>query len=128
MKNYLLLALLLATGTAGSEWLKVYDQGGNTISVDQDSIGNDKEFPIVWQLHNYSSRSPFGDLSSVNREEYDCKKERYRTLTQTTFSEPMAEGKATFKSSDALRVAAGDWHSISTGNMVRSVLERVCAK
>jgi hypothetical protein len=130
MKSYLLIILSLVTGSAWADWQKMYDQKGNTVYIDADStsfIRADDKLPIIWVLVNYNTRSPWGDLSTIERTEFDCKEERYRTLTNTGYSEPMAQGKISGASTQS-REYVSEWHRIASGNLFEPVLKKVCLK
>lgn len=126
----LIIACLLATSAASAfaEWLEVYHQDGGSTYIETFTVKYDSNLPIVWMLVNYSSRSPWGELSSIRYTEFDCKEKRYRTLSSIGYSDPMAKGRVTSDTSGPSRAFVSDWNPVGLNNMIEPVLKIVCAK
>lgn len=110
-------------------WLKVNEQNGSTTYIDSFTIREDKNLPMVWMLSNYSSRSPFGAMSSIAHTEFDCMKNRYRHIQSIGYSEPMGEGKVTTIETPSKQFGFGfvsDWYPIKPGSGLEPVLKTVC--
>lgn len=125
MKKLLLtlLASLLLTGTAWAEWVRFGSDNDTNFYIDPATIRKDGDIRRVWELQNHKLRAEDGILSARFRSEYDCKQERYRILSFSTHSGPMASG-ATLES----RIGSGQWRDIPPDSNSKDVLEKVCAK
>ena len=65
----------------------------------------------MWALFNYRAvqrRGEIAFLSHMTREEYDCDKERQRTVYFSMYSDGMGEGRRVYSRSES-----GDWDSIT---------------
>ena len=130
-KKLLTVAMLtfLLPPAFSQNWLKVNEQNGSTTYIDSLTIREDKSLPMVWMLSNYSSRSPFGEMSSIAHTEFDCVESRYRSIKLIGYSEPMGEGKVTTIETPSKQFGLGfvsDWRSIKPGNSLEPVLKTVC--
>ncbi len=129
MKKLLLalLTTLMLTGAAWAEWVKV---DWNTVDLSDfyihpRTIRIDGSLGRVWVIQNLKQQSEKGELSRQAREEYDCKQERYRVLSFSTHSGPMASGNVMESYTwDPPR----KWNDIPPGTMMETMLKLVCAK
>jgi hypothetical protein len=104
MKKLLLTLLLaLSSTSAMAEWTH---HGGNKDSdlyIDHDSIRKDGEKTQMWFMEDYRGvkKISFGKsfLSAQTLGEYDCKKERVRTVRFAIFSGKMGSGDVVSTSS-----------------------------
>lgn len=119
----LLLALLLVTGSAWAEWVRVGESDAIEQYIDPATIRKDGNLVRVWTIQNLKQRHKNGELSLRVRYEYDCKQERLKFLSGTEHSGPMASG--TELRSD---IGSGQWNDIPPGTVGESVLKIVCAK
>ena len=131
INSTLLLPLLLLSSNSSwaTNWQKVYDKGGSSVYIDSMTIREDDKLPIAWVINNYHSRSPWGALSGLTHEEFDCKEERYRILADVAYAEPMAKGRVT--SGDTSIESLGfvsKWFPVKPGSMSEPVFKIVCAK
>jgi len=124
IKKTLLLALLLATGSAWAEWVNVAWTDSSDFYIDPATIRKDGNLVRVWQLHNHKQRNKNGELSDRVRWEYDCKQERARILSFSSHSEPMAGGKNLFQSSSE----DIEWAHIPPNSVKETMLKIACAK
>ena len=92
IKKTLLLALLLVTGSAWAEWLKVGSSTEDTFYFDSSTIRVEGDKRKVWELVDYKQRDKYGAFSARMRNEYDCKREKVQILSATLHSESMAPG------------------------------------
>ncbi len=93
IKKTRLLALLLVTGSAWAEWLKVGSSTEDTFYFDSSTIRVEGDKRKVWELVDYKQRDKYGAFSARMRNEYDCKLEKDQILSATLHSESMAAGK-----------------------------------
>ena len=120
----LLLALLLVTGSAWAEWVQVAERWDIVLYIDPETIRKDGDLRRVWQIQNLKQRDKNGEMSSRVRVEYDCKQERYKMLSLSTHSGPMAGGTSLYQSSSE----DIKWRDIPPGNLFEIVLKIVCAQ
>ena len=120
----LLLSLgLLVTGSAWAEWVKV-SKGDMATYIDQDTIRQDGNLRKVWELRDFKQRDKDGSMSVRTRSEYDCKGERYRFLSASEHSEPMAGGVTLRRS----QYNDDEWQHVPPGSVGDIVMKIVCAK
>ena len=125
MKKLLLtlLASLLFTGSAWAEWVKVAQSDNFDKYIDPATIRKDGNFVRFWEINDLKQRYKDGELSRRTRAEYDCKQERFRHLSASTHSGPMAGGTTLLSDS-----SGGQWNDIPPGSVSEAVLQIVCAK
>ena len=92
IKKTLPLALLLVTGSAWAEWLKVGFSTEDTFYFDYSTIRVEGDKRKVWEPVDYKQRNKYGAFSARMRNEYDCKREKVQILSATLHSESMAPG------------------------------------
>lgn len=119
----LLLALLLVTGPAWAEWVKIDSGDLRDFYIDPQTIRIDGNLRRVWIIQNLKERDKSGALSRRAREEYDCKQERYRVLSFSSQSESMAGGTALFELEEPLK-----WRDIPPGSIGEAMLKIVCTR
>ena len=123
IKKTLLLALLVVTGSAWAEWVKIDWSDSTDFYIDPATIRKDGNLVRVWEIQNLKQRHKDGELSRRFRNEYDCKQERYLLLSISEHSGPMASG-TTLRSD----IGSGKWYDIPPNSIAETVLQTVCAK
>lgn len=118
-----MLALLLASSGAWAEWVKVSEHKDTVFYFDPTTIRKDGNLRRVWELQDFKQRIEVVGLSIRSRGEYDCWKERSRTISIFAHSGPMATGETLVRSSDP-----GEWKVVSPGTPGGSILKLVCSK
>jgi len=121
--NALLIALLFVSGSASAGWVEVAESKVLSLYIDPTTIRKDGNLRKVWEIQDLKQRNKDGELSRRARIEYDCKNERSRPLSLTTFSEPMANGMSLFQS----RAESNQWDDIPPRSLAEAVLKIVCA-
>jgi len=118
-----LLASLVLTGSALADWEKVAESDNFDRYIDPATIRKDGNLVKVWEITDYKKRDKDGHLSLRSRTEYDCKQERFRGLSISFHSGPMA-------SSTTLSSWEGPftWREIPPGTVSEEVLKIICAK
>lgn len=93
------IAILLAIGCgqafAGANLLMVGDADHMTYYIDTQSIKKNGQFARVWSWIEYKTAKQNGYLlakSVQSLEEFDCKEDKRRYLSQTQFSGSMGQG------------------------------------
>ena len=100
---FLVIALLLYSGPAYSEWVALVVSEEGTVYVDRDTLRRKGQLVKLWYLFDFNiARTVRGDsnLSSKLQIEFDCAEERMRKLASTYFSGNMGSGKANYTISD----------------------------
>jgi hypothetical protein len=123
IKKTLLLALLLVTGSAWAEWLKVGSSTEDTFYFDSSTIRVEGDKRKVWELVDYKERDKYGAFSARMRNEYDCKRE-VQILSATLHSKSMAAGKTLSNE----QYTTEDWSDVPPATSALTVLKIVCAK
>lgn len=125
MKYLLALAMLIAS-PAWADWVEVGEIGGNKSYIDPSTIRIDGNFRKVWTMDNYPmSRSVNGVnvWSLRSRFEYDCKEERLRLLSVSSFSKPYATGESLNQYDSPT-----EWRDIPPNTIGTVIFNRVCAQ
>lgn len=123
-KKTLLLALMLATGSAWGGWVKVTETSQATYHIDPSTNRKDGVMRKVWGIQDLKKLESNGWASVRSRNEYDCKEERYRALSLRAHSKPMAGGTAMFTNSFE---KPDSWRQIPPGTDVEAIMKIVCA-
>ena len=125
MKKLLLtlLTTLMLTGAAWAEWVKVAQSDIIDKYIDPATIRKNGNLVRVWEIHNHKKRDKDGKLSLRARAEYDCKQERFRALSVSEHSGPMASGTTLLSDS-----SDNQWQDIPPNTFAEDVLKIVCAK
>ena len=121
--NAFLLALLLVTGSAWAEWVRVVATDMANHYIDPATIRKDGNLRKVWEINDLKQRGQGGELSRRMRMEYDCKQERLRFLLISAHSEAMAFGTNLRQEGEDLT-----WTDIPPGTILERILKIVCAQ
>ena len=122
----LLAPLLLVTGSAWAEWVWVAESDNANLYIDPSTIRKDGNLVKVWKISDLKQRHKDGELSRRVRAEYDCKEERYRVLSLSEHSGPMASGTTLF-THDYLG-EPDKWKQIPPESVGETVQKIVCSK
>ncbi len=123
MKKLFLVGLMMLSGSAWAEWVMFNESEKIQHFYDPATIRTDGNMRRVWQLVDNKKRNKDGVMSLRARLEYDCKQERYRVLSISTHSEPMANGNILTTVSQS-----NDWEEIAPNTSSETMLKIVCAK
>ena len=116
---------LLPLADTRAEWLLVEPNTSVpdpfVVYVDSESIATKRDRMTVRVLLNMRHRSDDGVASVIAVDEYDCRAERMRTHSMTSFAEIDGKGAVVreFKT-------IGDWVKIGQGKINEAVLDSVC--
>ena len=88
---FLITLLLLSSGSAYAEWVKVSDsdEAGKTVYVDPSTIRRNSNLVKMWQFSDYKTVQTVGGIRFLTAEEqweFDCAEERSRVLALKEFS------------------------------------------
>ena len=125
---FLITLLLLSSGPAYAEWVKVSerDEEGKTVYVDPATIRRNSNLVKMWQFYDYKTVQTVGGnrfLTAKEQWEFDCAEERSRVVARKEFSGNMGSG--TMVSTDS---QVGNWMSIVPGSIGHAVWEVACGK
>jgi hypothetical protein len=116
---------LLPVANTHAEWLLVEPNNSApdpfVVYVDSESITTKRDRMTVRVLLNMRHRTDDGVASVIAVDEYDCRAERMRTHSMTSFAEIDGKGAVVreFKT-------IGDWVKIGAGKINEAVLDSVC--
>lgn len=121
-----IIACVMATSAASAfaEWTFVSESEKTNFYIDKGSIRKNGGQRTVWQISDQKQRNNDGEMSTRTKMEYDCKRERVRTLSLSTHSESMAEGKVLL----SLEADPKGWKSIPPETIYETIFQMVCAK
>ena len=119
--NFFLMALIAMPVWA--EWTKTGESMSTVFYADLDTIRKDGQLVQVFEVQSFKKRDKTGARSARALSEWDCKGERYRILSISTYSKPMAHGK-TISSVNA----PGSWDSIDSDTADKLMLDLLCSR
>jgi hypothetical protein len=123
MRLVLTLLLAFAANPAWAEWLKASENDAVVFYVDPMSLRTVGAFRRVWELQDLRSRDLDGELSRRSFIEYDCVGQRYRVLSSSAHSGPMATGEVIANISDPDPDA---WDHAPLKSVAETLLALVC--
>ena len=123
MKKLYLVCLMMLTGSAWAEWRLVSSNKDGDIYLHYVTIRKDGNMRKSWSLQNLTIRGKSGESSRRIRVEHDCKNERYRMMSISLHSQPMAGGDILFNES----FSDPEWENIAPYTSMASILKIVCS-
>ena len=122
MRIALTLLLVLASAPAWAQWVKVGQTYAAVHYVDPATVSKDGNLRRVWALQDMVDAGASGVMSIRALQEYDCAQDRFRYLSVTTHSRPMAGGYVLAE--HELRDA---WNARPSGRNPTAIGKIVCA-
>lgn len=127
MRNGILMLLLaLSCGSAMAEWVLVGKDNQIKHYADPDTIRRKGNIVKMWSLYDMlPGATPFGpNVRSVTLlREFDCKEERSRSLSFSSYGGQMAHGKVSLTSDDV-----GKWKPVAPRTANNVYLKFACSK
>lgn len=123
MRTVLFLLLSLVLAPASAEWVKIAETDRLSLYLDADSLHKDGHRRKVWEIHTFKQRLRDGEWSRRELQEYDCRNERFRSVSFYTYAEPMAGGTALHA-----HRAPAPWAYVPYRTPHESVLRLVCGQ
>ncbi len=125
---FLITLLLLSSGQAYAEWVKVSesDEAGKTVYVDPTTIRRNSNLVKMWQFYDYKTVQTVGGnrfLTAKEQWEFDCAEERSRVVARKEFSGNMGSGTMVSTNSQV-----GKWLPVMPGSISHTVWEAACGK
>jgi hypothetical protein len=111
---------------AQANWVVVSDTDHMIYHIDTQSIKKSGQFAKVWSLIEYKTPKQNGYFlakSVLSLEEYDCKEDRIRTLSQTQYTGSMGQGDKY-----SIDLSNEKWGYIAPNTISDSIEKFVCKK
>jgi hypothetical protein len=112
--------------SAWAHWARIASHDEADVYADRASIVKQGKTVRMWSLFNYrvvQRRGEVAFLSHMTREEYDCAKERQRTLYFSMYSDAMGEGRRVYSGSEP-----GEWAPVPRGSIVEKLWRIACGQ
>ena len=124
----LLILLVLSSGPAFAEWIKVVDndQTGITVYADPMTVRRNGNLVKGWLLYDFKTiqtKTYAAFLSFTALSEIDCTEERTRQLALTNFSRNMGTGEVVYTGADE-----GKWYPVQPESVDRTLWKLACGK
>jgi hypothetical protein len=126
MQFFLMILLVLSSGPAYGEWVKIEEVETFNIYIDYDTIRHTGKLAKMWELYDFKTRQTDGGtpyLSSKGQREYDCEKEQSRTLAFHKFAGQMGLGEPVYSSP-----GRSDWAPVVPGSVGEMKWQILCEK
>ena len=122
-----ILALVLAVMSSGSwaDWQLIAKTEIGSSYIDPTTVSRTGQYGRAWILVDRQAPSSTGDMSSRKQVELDCgvSQVRTRNLLVYYYSEPMAQGKASF-----VNKTPSDWVYFDRGTVAAEWRKYVCPR
>ena len=120
--------LVLSSGPAFAEWIKVVDndQTGITVYADPMTVRRNGNLVKGWLLYDFKTiqtKTYAAFLSFTALSEIDCTEERARQLALTNFSRNMGTGEVVYTGA-----AEGKWYPVPPESVDRTLWKLACGK
>jgi len=122
MRVALALSLMLAAAPLRAEWVKLGETEAAVHYVDAAAIRRDGDLRRVWAMQDMRDASPDGVRSIRALQEYDCAQDRFRYLSVSAHSRPMAGGQVL-----AAHDLVDEWTGRPPGTRPSAIEKIVCA-
>lgn len=120
-RGSLTLLLLLLAAPAWADWVKLAESSNAVYYIDTATISEIGELRRFWAIQDMREANPGGIASIRALEEYDCAKARFRYLSVSAHSGPMAGGQILLAND-----LDDDWSYIPPGANSLAIQEMVC--
>lgn len=116
-----ILCLFLGASPAWAEWERVYETRESSLYLAPSSITKKGSYRKFWQLSDYKKPDANGDRSARVLTEFDCKKQRVRSLKWAYFRGSMGSREMT-----AWRTKPEKWMPVAPGTFGQKIGKLVC--
>ena len=123
IKSLLLVFLIASPICAWSQWVKVGENDVAEYFIDPTTVRQDNSLIRMWEIRSLNQRNAEGIWSRMSWKEFDCLKNRVRTLSFTDYSRPMANGDILLSDKKP-----APWAVIEPGTVGASLHKLVCTK
>ena len=118
---FLLLFLCVSSAFARFVWINFAHNSAATFFYDPGTLKKNKELRIIWILANYTNPTRSGELSAVVKQEFDCKRARYRIIKLKSHSKKNGKGKVLTKFKGRDR-----WKMVVSGSPDADLMKIIC--
>jgi len=122
MRLLLFMLLILGSFKAAAEWVAVAKTDVTATYIDPATISRNGALRRVWQIADLTQSEADGTKSRRTLYEYDCKERRFRFLSISTHSGPMASGRVLWSDN-----TTREWNSTAPDTRFEGILNIVCA-
>jgi hypothetical protein len=126
-KTMIALVLLVLSGNAMADWVKVGGSADGTVSyANPSTIRKNGNMAKIWSLLDYTKARTLSNMKYLSMKslgEYDCKGEQMRMLAFSWFSENMGEGDVVYTDS-----SAGNWLPVQPDSLGEGLWKYACEK
>ena len=128
MRKLILTMLLAATcGSALADWVKIYDNGDDTVYVNPVSIRKSGNTVKIWVMHDLKKANHVGNdpefLSLKQQMDFDCDKQTLYQIAIAAYSGNMGSGdiiKSAFQNAK--------WEPVASNTVEELQMEFACGK
>jgi hypothetical protein len=113
--------LVLCASPAWAEWERVTEMPESSLYISPGSITKKGNYRRFWQLSDYKKPDENGDRSARVLTEFDCKKQRVRSLKWAYFRGAMGSREMT-----AWRTKPEKWMPVAPGTLGQTIGKLVC--
>jgi len=125
IQTLLLALILLVTGSAWADWVKLSETEDLTYYIDPTTFKKNDSKREILELKDYKQRRKSGDMSTRATMEYDCSQNRFRVVSLSSHSESMAGGQVLTSAPEGQ--GYGPWWDIEP-NGPKALLIALCKK
>ena len=118
MKKIIFMILILIASNANARWRFIGEGTGGPYYYDGDTITKEGDIKTVLMMTNYNSGG-----SDVVKQEFNCKEERYTSLSIKSYSEANLGG--TLKGEEELKKPNS---SIPSNTVLETLFKFICVK
>ena len=118
------MLLAVVSSSAAAEWIQVDFDGNVTAYADLSSIRKEGDKVKMWNLIDYKTvRAGNPYMSIRGQSEFDCRRERMRSLFLSFYSRNMGRGHVVDSDDDPAR-----WRRVAPGSIDDSLWQIACGK
>ena len=114
---------LLCASPAWAVWQRVTETDEMSLYIAPSKVTRKGNYLRFWQLANYKTPDRNGDRSARVFTEFDCSRQRFRSLQWAYFRGPMGSREMT-----AWRTRLEDWMKVAPGTLGESIGKLVCER
>jgi len=124
MRPLVFILLCAICANAWAHWTRIASHDEADVYADRTGIVKQGALVKMWSLFNYRTpqhRGQIAFLSHMTQEQYDCDKQRARTLYFSMYSDSMGEGQRVYSRSEP-----SDWDPLPSGSIIEKLWKIAC--
>lgn len=125
-KTAILISLAILSTAASAGWEKIASNDTHNLYIDRSSIRKNGNMVKMWAMADFNKAQIIANESSLStkrQDEYDCKKEKLRTVFFAFYSNHMGGGVTIISNPPPL-----DWGPVAPETMSQNLWEAACRK